>query len=69
MEQVGDNNNNHFPTTTEFEKEEEKPIPWSDVECHTPFKVLEMNEISTVKGNAIIQLLKHGQPINSKKIF
>ena len=30
MEQVGDNNNKDF--TTVFEKEEEKPILWRDVE-------------------------------------
>ena len=52
MEEGGDNND--FPTLTEFEKEEERPIPWRDVECNIPFKVLEMNEISTVSGNALI---------------
>ena len=48
------NINNDFPTMSEFEMEEEKPIPWRDVECNIPFKVLEMNETSTVNGNALI---------------
>ena len=45
---------NEFPTVSEFEREEENPIPWINVECNIPFKVLEMNEISTVNGNALI---------------
>ena len=52
MEEVEDNN--AFPSIAEFTKEEEKSIPWRDVECNIPFKVLEMNEISTVNGNALI---------------
>ena len=46
--------NNDFPSEAEFAKEEENPIPWRDVECNIPFKVLEMNEISTINGNALI---------------
>ena len=56
MEEVGQGND--FPTVAEFKKEEETAIPWRDVECNIPLKVLETNEISTVNGNALIVKMK-----------
>ena len=46
--------NSEFPAVNEFEREEEPAIPWRNVECNIPFKVIEMNEVSTVNGNALI---------------
>ena len=52
---MADNNNyNHadFSNIGEFTKQSQIPkenvIPHKDVECHTPFKVLEMKEVATV---------------------
>ena len=58
MEEGGDNND--FPTVAEFEREKEKTNPWRDVEYNIPVKVLEINEIFTVNGNALIVKMQKG---------
>ena len=51
--------NNDFQSNAEFAKEEENAIPWIDVEYNnTPFKVLEMNEVTTANGKAMIVKLQ-----------
>ena len=33
-------------------------IPWRDVECNIPFKVLQLDEVTTVKGRELIVKLQ-----------
>ena len=44
--------NTDFPSNGEFAKANEKAIPWREVECGTPFKVLETRGVSTKNGEA-----------------
>ena len=50
--------NNDFPNIMEFTKQSRNMIPWRDVECNTPFKVLGINEITTVNGKAMVVTLQ-----------
>ena len=50
--------NNDSPRNAEFVKEEENVIPWRDVEYNTPFKVLEMNKVTTANGKSMIVKLQ-----------
>ena len=56
---------NDFPSIADFTKQKQQNtvIPWRDVICNTPLKVLEIDEIMTVKGKALIITLQ--KPDNS----
>ena len=58
---------NDFPSIVDFTKQQQQQqqqqqrntvIPWRDVECNTPLKVLEMNEIMTVNGKTWVITLQ-----------
>ena len=55
---ISSNSDDDFPSNAEFVKDEEKAIPWRDVECNVPFKVLQMDEVTTVNGKAMIVKLQ-----------
>ena len=44
-----------FPSNAEFL---EDAIPWKDVECNMPFKVLQSDEVTTVNGQDMIVKLQ-----------
>ena len=53
-----------FSSNAEFMEDEEKAIPWRDVECNIPFKVLLLDEVTTVNGkNMIVKLQKRDNTI------
>ena len=43
-----------LPRNAEFMEDEEKAIPWRDVERNIPFKVLQLDEVTTVNGKDMI---------------
>ena len=48
-----------FPSIADFTKQRQNTvIPWREVICNTPLKVLEINEIMTVNGKALVITLQ-----------
>ena len=53
-----------FPSNAEFMEEEERAIPWIDVECNIPFKGLQLYEVTTFNGkDMIVKLQKRDNTI------
>ena len=58
-EAVAEEEDGGFPSIADFTKQQQNTvIPWREVICNTPLKVLETDEIMTVNGKALVITLQ-----------